>query len=100
MLLEIQPLLRVLDLIEGVAARDFHQLFLLFALDGLLLLVGEGDALDVYKRQVWRQSVRRDQGAVGRKMQKTAFMRTPFLVAVSAVSYTHLDVYKRQQIKS
>ena len=43
MLLEIQPLLRVLDLIEGVAARDFHQLFLLFALDGLLLLVGERD---------------------------------------------------------
>ena len=38
MLLEIQPLLRVLDLIEGVAARDFHQLFLLFALEAAALL--------------------------------------------------------------
>lgn len=44
-LFEIQPLLRVLDLREGIRARDLHRLLALPALHGLLLLVGEGDAL-------------------------------------------------------
>jgi len=43
-LLEIQVLLRIFHLGEGVAFDHLHQLLALFALDRLLLLVGERDS--------------------------------------------------------
>src|SRR5699024_6106226 len=44
-LFEIEVLFRVLDLREGVSARNGYELFAFFALHALLLLVGEGYAL-------------------------------------------------------
>ena len=46
-LFEIQPLLRGLDFVERIAARDGHQLLAFLAFDGLLLLVRDRDALVV-----------------------------------------------------